>query len=262
MKRLALALVLAFTACGDPSTTSTPAEPSTTDSAEMAAMALRMTLSPSLAHFAKSQGVGFEVVIQRGNDTLDVPLDSVEFLVTDTAVVRVDPKTAVVWGRKGGYAVLVAKWKSIVAASALIVEDVNVRYPGNVRGRNNPTMTQGAASSSDVDFIPGRPVFVQYLVAADTANDWYPVAIVAERGDGEKKRDTLPMDAPDGGLPVGLQRDDEYEPIDSTFRAIIPADSVRLRNDTVKWGYFDVTVDWNTRDGRWQGGVGYGQHSS
>ena len=46
------------------------------------------------------------------------------------------------------------------------------------------------------------------------------------------------MDVPDKGIPTSLEWDD-YELVDSTFRATIAADSV-------KPGFFNVTLDWNT----------------
>ena len=196
-----------------------------------------------MAHIPKKSGGRwytnpFKAIVQKGSDTLDIHPDSIDWLLTDTTVAEVD-SVGVVTARDGGYTMLVAKWKHAVGAAAIIIEDLDVTWRSGY-------ITQGVGGVSN--YIAGKPVFVQQIITADTANDWQPAATVSN---GPWWRDTLytiPMEAPDSGLPTGLKWND-YELVDSTFRAIFPSDSV-------KPGNLHVAVDWNTRDS-W-GGSGYG----
>lgn len=247
MKRFALVLAFILAACEDPPTT-TPTEPSgpAADSAEVAAISLRMTLEPPMAHLARdywpTRTIQFEAVIQRGDDTLEIHPDSVEWLVTDTAVAKVD-SVGIVTPRDGGYVMLVAKWKAVVSAAAIIVEDLKVTTYGSY-------MTPGVGGVTD--YVAGRPIFFQAIVTADTANDWIPAAAVTTGypASWDTVR-TFPMDAPEDGLPTSLSWGD-WEPLDSTFRVVIPGDSVK--QNRLKRLY--VRYDWNTRDGA--GPWGYG----
>ena len=156
-----------------------------------------------------------------------------DWFVTDTtvaSVMKLDSITGWVTARKAGYAVLVARWQSALSAAVIVIENVAVEP-------RSAYMTQVVGGISN--YVAGKPLFVQAILTADSTNDWHPVATVTEgRPWGRDTLYTIPMDVPDKGIPTSLEWDD-YELVDSTFRATIAADSV-------KPGFFNVTLDWNT----------------
>lgn len=230
-----LPLTLLLVGCGDtfthhPGDLSSPAGDEDETSASLAVV---VTVSPSFGHLPlrywyEPAVMRFAATVTQGFDTLDVP---VSWRVLDTTVAAVDT-TGWLEARGGGHTILLAEAMSSVHAAAVIVEDLDVNPRSSL-------FTQGVGRADTL--LAGRPLFVQTVVTADTANTWRPAGQVRMSTQAPQRYAFFPMEAPKAGLPVGIQRDD-YELEDSTFRVVIPADSIGPDAHSRGFG-----VTWNKR---------------